>query len=194
MLAEQAATGGLHEVIASVMPAEIALMRIGPWAFVGWPGEAFVEFSLKVKSPHPNCYVISLANGELQGYLATEEAVRQGWYEAMNSLFASPESGDALVETTLELLRQWSNPLRFRNRVERDMAKILSIDLGTTYFKISLFDRNGRLCDTVPDRAAHRLLRESRLHGTCPPTPLADAILRGIAEASQSRRWRFERR
>ena len=28
------------------------------------------------------------------------------------------------------------------------MAKILSIDLGTTYFKMSLFDRNGRLCDT----------------------------------------------
>ena len=48
--------------------------------------------------------MISLANGQLQGYLVTEEAVRQGWYEAMNSLFASPESGMALVETTLELL------------------------------------------------------------------------------------------
>ena len=28
------------------------------------------------------------------------------------------------------------------------MARILTIDLGTTYFKISLFDRSGRLCDT----------------------------------------------
>jgi len=27
------------------------------------------------------------------------------------------------------------------------MAKILAIDLGTTYFKTALFDRNGRLCD-----------------------------------------------
>ena len=79
-------------------------MRIGPWRFVGWPGEAFVEFALKVKSRHPNCYVISLANGELQGYLVTEEAVRQNWYEAMNSLFASPEAGMVLVDKTLELL------------------------------------------------------------------------------------------
>jgi hypothetical protein len=30
------------------------------------------------------------------------------------------------------------------------MAEILSIDLGTTYFKVSLFDRNGRLCDLCP--------------------------------------------
>ncbi len=28
------------------------------------------------------------------------------------------------------------------------MAKILTIDLGTTYFKFTLFDRAGRLCDT----------------------------------------------
>ena len=29
------------------------------------------------------------------------------------------------------------------------MAKILVVDLGTTYFKIALFDRDGRLCDVV---------------------------------------------
>ena len=28
------------------------------------------------------------------------------------------------------------------------MAKILAIDLGTTFYKVSLFDRSGRLCDT----------------------------------------------
>ena len=88
------------------MPAEVALMRIGPWAFAGWPGEAFVEFSLKVRASHPNCHVISLVNGQLEGYLVTEEAVRQGWYEALNALFASPESGELLVMTTLELLSQ----------------------------------------------------------------------------------------
>ena len=79
-------------------------MRIGPWSFVGWPGEAFVEFSLQVKASHRNCHAISLANGELQGYLVTEEAVGQGWYEAMNSLFGNPEAGMALVGATLELL------------------------------------------------------------------------------------------
>ena len=48
--------------------------------------------------------LISLANGELQGYLVTEEAVRERWYEAMNSLFASPDAGTMLADKTLELL------------------------------------------------------------------------------------------
>jgi hypothetical protein len=103
-LALAAASGRLREAIASVMPAEVSLVRIGPWSFAGWPGEAFVEFSLRVKSACPNCFVIGLANGELQGYIVTEEAAREGWYEASNALFASPESGDLLVESTLELL------------------------------------------------------------------------------------------
>ena len=104
-LARATATGRLRDAIASATPAEIALMRIGPWAFVGWPGEGFVEFSLRVKTRYPKCYVISLANGELQGYLATDEAVRQGWYEAMNAVFSNPEAGTAIVEKTLELLQ-----------------------------------------------------------------------------------------
>jgi len=105
-LAEKAESGSLQEAIAAVMPGEITLMRIGPWAFVGWPGEAFVEFSLSVKALHPNCYVISLVNCQLEGYLVTEEAVRQGWYEALNSIFVSPQAGMLLVQKTLELLAQ----------------------------------------------------------------------------------------
>jgi len=103
-MSRAAAAGRLKDAAASVMPAEVMLMRIGPWAFASWPGEAFVEFALKVKAACPHGYVISLANGELQGYLVTEEAVRQGWYEATNSSFSSPESGMALVNTSLELL------------------------------------------------------------------------------------------
>jgi neutral ceramidase len=103
-LARAAATGRLEAVIASVMPAEIMAMRIGPWSFVGWPGEISVEFALEVKARQPDCYVISLANGELQGYVVTEKATRDGRYEALNALFAGPESGRLLVETTLELL------------------------------------------------------------------------------------------
>jgi neutral ceramidase len=104
-LAKAAAAKRLNAAIASVVPAEIQLMHIGPWAFVGWPGEVFVEFALMVKASRPNCHVISMANGELQGYLVTEEAMRQHWYEAMNSLFSSPEAGMVLVNRTLELLR-----------------------------------------------------------------------------------------
>jgi len=104
VLARAAESGRLDALVASLLPAEVLLMRIGPWAFVGWPGEAFVEFSLMVKQSRPDCHVISLANGELQGYLATEEAVRQSRYESLNSVFASPEAGIALVSKTLELL------------------------------------------------------------------------------------------
>jgi neutral ceramidase len=104
-LAEAAAAKRLNAAVASVVPAEIQLMRIGPWSFVGWPGEVFVEFALMVKDSCPNCHVISLANGELQGYLVTEQAVRERWYEAMNSLFSSPEAGMVLVSRTLHLLR-----------------------------------------------------------------------------------------
>jgi neutral ceramidase len=103
-LAQKAASGGLREAIASVMPAEVTVMRVGPWTFAGWPGEAFVEFSLQVKALHQNCCVISLANGHLEGYLVTDEAVRHGWYEALNSLFAGPQAGELLVKNTLELL------------------------------------------------------------------------------------------
>jgi hypothetical protein len=109
-LARAAVAGQLDAAIASVMPAEIMVMHIGPWSFVGWPGEMFVEFALEVKSRHPNCHVISLANGELQGYLVTEEAVRQGGYEASNALFASPEAGMLLVKKTRELLGAHGTP------------------------------------------------------------------------------------
>jgi neutral ceramidase len=104
-LAKAAAAKRLNAAVASVMPAEIQVMRVGPWFFVGWPGEVFVEFALTVKASYPNCHVVSMANGELQGYLVTEEAVRGRWYEAMNSLFASPEAGMMLVNRTLALLR-----------------------------------------------------------------------------------------
>ena len=78
--------------------------HVGPWTFVGWPGEAFVEFALEIKANRRDCFLISMANGELQGYLVTEDAVLQGTYEALNALYASPAPGRLLVEKTLELL------------------------------------------------------------------------------------------
>ncbi len=103
-LARAATAGRLDQAIAVIMPVEIMVMRIGPWSFVAWPGEVFVEFALQVKSQFQNCHLISLANGELQGYLVTEEAVHRKTYEALNSLLASPAAGNLLVEKTLKLL------------------------------------------------------------------------------------------
>jgi neutral ceramidase len=103
-LARIAGDGRLDSAVAAVMPAEVQLMRVGRWSFAGWPGEVYVEYALEVKAAHPLCCAISLANGELQGYLVTEEAVRQRAYEAQNSLFASAQAPRRLVETTLALL------------------------------------------------------------------------------------------
>jgi hypothetical protein len=93
----------LKPAIESCMPAEIQMIKIGPWTFVGWQGEVFVEYALAVKAQVKSTYLISLANGELQGYISTEEAAADGAYEAANALFA-PSSGTTIVKKTLEML------------------------------------------------------------------------------------------
>lgn len=98
-----ASDGRLEAVAAERMPAEIQAIRIGRWTFVGWPGEVFVDFGLRVQHERPDTFIISLANGELQGYLVTAEAVAERGYEASNGLFRSPDSGDLLVQHTLTL-------------------------------------------------------------------------------------------
>jgi hypothetical protein len=104
-LARAAAHGRVASAAEPCMPAEIQVIHIGPWTLVGWPGEVFVEFALRVKRHHPQTFVVTYANGELQGYLVTESAARDGGYEAANALFKSPESGKLLVDETLKLLR-----------------------------------------------------------------------------------------
>jgi hypothetical protein len=104
ILARAARDGRLQNVAAECLPAEIQVIRVGRWTFVAWQGEVFVEFGLAVEQSRPDTFMIALANGELQGYLVTAEAVAEGGYEALNGLFRSPESGDLLVQRTLEML------------------------------------------------------------------------------------------
>lgn len=102
-LAGAAADGRLAAAIAASSPGEVQLIEIGPWRFVGWPGEFFVEYGLAVRSRAPDTFVITLANGELQGYIVTPEAAAKGLYESTNAVFA-PGNGPRFVETTLALL------------------------------------------------------------------------------------------
>jgi neutral ceramidase len=103
-LARAAGSGDLHEVASSCMPAEIQIFTVGHVKWVGWPGEVFAEFALELYRTHPECAVITLANGDLQGYLVTQQAVADRVYEASNALFASPQSGEILVKETRSLL------------------------------------------------------------------------------------------
>ena len=105
-LARAASEDRLDAVYQSCLPAEVQVIKAGRCVFVGWQGEIFVEYSLAVKAQHKNTYVISLANGELQGYIVTQEAAAEGGYEASNNLF-SYESGHILVDKTLEMLADW---------------------------------------------------------------------------------------
>ena len=102
-LARAAADGRLEEAVRGCMPAEIQLIELGSWKFVLWPGEFFVEYALEVKACRPRTFVITLSNGELQGYIATPEAAACGAYEATNAVFG-PDNGRRMVEATLALL------------------------------------------------------------------------------------------
>jgi hypothetical protein len=102
-LARAAVDGRLAAAARECSPAEIQQFEIGPWRIVGWPGEFFVEYALEVKRRAPGTFVITLANGELQGYIVTAEADAKGVYEARNALF-DPSNGPRIVQATLALI------------------------------------------------------------------------------------------
>ena len=104
-LSEQASKGALEEAYRTILPAEIQIIRIGAWSFVAWPGEMFVEYALKLKSRFANTFPVTLTNGELQGYIVTEEAGQQNYYEASNSFF-DYLGGEVLLSKTIEMLKR----------------------------------------------------------------------------------------
>ena len=84
-------------------------MQLGPWIFVAWQGEVFVEYALEVKKASKDLYVISLANGELQGYIVTEEAAQKNYYESGNSIF-DYRGGQRILEATAHLVAHLRDP------------------------------------------------------------------------------------
>ena len=96
--------GRLQKAAAADMPLEIQAIEIGPWKFVAWPGEHFVEYGLAVKARSPNTFIITVANGMLQGYMVTAEAAAGKFYEATCAVF-DHTNGPRIVEATLALLK-----------------------------------------------------------------------------------------
>ena len=60
---------------------------------------------MAVKAAMPNAFIVSLANGEFQGYIVTKEALEEGGYEASNGIFTY-ETGEILVKKTIEMLSE----------------------------------------------------------------------------------------
>lgn len=105
LLATLAAKGELEDVYASCLPAEIQVVKVGPWCYAAWPGEVFVEFGLWLKEAFKNVSLIGYANGDLQGYVVTREAVEKRYYESGNSFF-SVDAGYIMLDETKKLIEQ----------------------------------------------------------------------------------------
>lgn len=109
-LAKAQQSGQIERTLAEYRPLEVQAVGVGDVKFVGLPGECFTEYALMLKRrAGKGVFVVSLVNGELQGYIVTPEAARAGGYEATNSLFA-PEAGRILVDAALTLLADEKNP------------------------------------------------------------------------------------
>ena len=130
-LVTAAAEGGLGSVARECLPAKIQVIRVGSMWLVAWPGEVFVEFAQRVRREFPQAWIITLANGELQGYLTTAEAVEKQWYEASNAIFASPTSGDMLVAATNNLLREIYSDCNVRDLLGQNTQSKSSFNKGS---------------------------------------------------------------
>jgi hypothetical protein len=88
------------------LQAEVQVITLGrDAAWVGLPGEVFVELGLSIKkqSPFPYTFVVELANDTL-GYIPDRRSYAEGAYEPESSRCA-PGSGEKLVETAVKLLK-----------------------------------------------------------------------------------------
>jgi len=105
VLARLEEAGEIEKTLAAWRPVTVQALRIGEACVTGWPGEVFTEYSLELKHRSSGCaHVVTLVNGQLQGYIVTPEACSRGGYEALAAVF-SPAAGAILVETTLDLIR-----------------------------------------------------------------------------------------
>ena len=105
-LAEAEENGAIDRLLIRYAPIEVQTLQIGGVRVVGLPGECFTDYSLVIKrSAKTRTFVVSLVNGELQGYIVTPEAFAAGGYEATNAIFA-PEAGDILVKKALAMIER----------------------------------------------------------------------------------------
>ncbi|MCP5112192.1 MAG: hypothetical protein GY953_15290, partial [bacterium] len=89
------------------LDAEVQVISIGnDLAWVGLPGEIFVEIGLDIKkrSPFPRTIVIELANGSV-GYVPDRRAYPQGAYEAVSAR-CGPGSGEMLADAAVRMLEK----------------------------------------------------------------------------------------
>ncbi len=95
-------------------PAEVQVLFVDEYAFVGVPAEYFVELGLRIKEQaHPwHALVVGWANG-IVGYVPHRQAFVRGGYETTltHSSRMAPEAGDMLADCAIELIREQGTPV-----------------------------------------------------------------------------------
>jgi hypothetical protein len=88
------------------MTTAITMLAIGDAAFVGIPGELFVEFGLELRANQnfAHTFVAGYCN-DLIGYIPTSKSYAQGGYE-VESARVAPGSGEMMVATALAALAE----------------------------------------------------------------------------------------
>ena len=90
----------------SISAAFLAITIGRDIAWVGLPGEIFVELGIALKraSPFRRTIIAELAGGSI-GYVPTRQAYTQGQYEVVTARVAAG-SGERLVESASRVLRE----------------------------------------------------------------------------------------
>jgi len=96
----------VHNRKGQPIRAEVQALAVGPVAFIGIPGELFVELGRRIRSqsPFPYTFVVELANDGI-GYLPTRLAFQQGSYEPTSSPL-EPGAGEKIADTAIGLLKR----------------------------------------------------------------------------------------
>lgn len=88
---------------------EIQVLRVGDTAFVGLPGEPFVEGQLAIKIGSPACQTyVAHATSQYVGYIPVSSAFPHGGHEVNFSYWAklAPEALEMIVNSAIGLLRE----------------------------------------------------------------------------------------
>lgn len=98
-----------YELDGKTAEVEVQTIRVGDTAFVGVPGEYFVEYGMSIKewSPFDQTFVGELANNSF-GYIPTLDAFHPGTYETTPILSATlePSAGVRIANAAGQLLRK----------------------------------------------------------------------------------------
>ena len=90
-------------------PAEVQVLSVDEYAYVGIPAEYFVQHGLRIKEQaYPrHALVVGHANG-MVGYVPHKEAFLRGGYETtlLGTSRLAPEAGDMLADCAIELIQE----------------------------------------------------------------------------------------